>query len=442
MTATQAETHTRVPDEIARQIVLPTGHLDETALFSAYEWLRNNAPLAKVEVDGYDPLWLVTKHADILEIERQPEVFHNGGGSENPGTHNPILNTKAGDAWTMKTHGTLRPLESLQMMDPPEHTIVRDIAQGWFRPVELKKWDARIRELANKVISRHLVPGVNEIDFSRDFAWFYPLHVVMTLFGVPEEDEPHIMRLAHERFGVNDPESRRPGISSDSATAAAEQNTANIRDFEAYYVGLVESLRENPQDNLASLIANARQDNGDYYPMKTCIGYYIAISGAGHDTTSTTAATIFEELAKRPDQLKAVQDDLSLIPTLINEGLRWASPVKHFVHQAALDYELRGQQIRKGDRLMLLFQSGNRDEDIFDVPKEFRHDRKPNPHIAFGNGPHACLGQPLARLELRILLEELLPRVRNIELIGPRKVLQTNFVGGLKSLPVRFELVD
>jgi cytochrome P450 len=176
--------------------------------------------------------------------------------------------------------------------------------------------------------------------------------------------------------------------------------------------------------------------------MKTCIGYYIAISGAGHDTTSTTAATIFEELAKHPEQLKAVQDDLSLIPTLINEGLRWASPVKHFVHQAAMDYELRGQQIRKGDRLMLLFQSGNRDEDVFEAPTEFRHDRKPNPHIAFGNGPHACLGQPLARLELRILLEELLPRVRNIEPIGPRKVLQTNFVGGLKSLPVRFELVD
>lgn len=442
MSATQTETHTRVPSEIARQIVLPEGHLNEEALFGAYEWLRNNAPLAKVEVDGYDPLWLVTKHADILEVERQPDVFHNGGGPENPGTHNPILNTKAGDDWTMKTHGSLRPLESLQMMDPPEHTIVRDIAQGWFRPMELKKWNDRIRQLANKVISRHLQQGANELDFSRDFAWFYPLHVVMTLFGVPEEDEPHIMQLAHERFGVNDPESRRKDIKASSPTAAAEQNAANIRDFEAYYVSLVKSLRENPQDNLASLIANARQENGEYFPMKTCIGYYIAISGAGHDTTATTAATIFEQLAKHPDQLDAVQADPSLIPTLINEGLRWTSPVKHFVHQASRDYELRGSKIRKDDRLMLLFQSANCDEDIFDSPKEFRHDRKPNPHIAFGGGPHSCLGQPLARLELRILLEELLPRVRNIHLNGPRKVLQTNFVGGLKSLPVRFELVD
>jgi cytochrome P450 len=338
--------------------------------------------------------------------------------------------------------GTLRPLESLQMMDAPEHTIVRDIAQGWFRPMELKKWEGRIRELADKVISRHLSAGLNELDFSRDFAWFYPLHVVMSLFGVPEKDEPLIMRLAHERFGVNDPDSRRADISNGSPTAAAEQNAANIRDFEAYYVKLVEGLRENPQDNLASLIANARQDNGDYYPMKTCIGYYIAISGAGHDTTSTTAATIFEQLAKHPDQLRAVQEDPSLIPTLINEGLRWTSPVKHFVHQAAEDYELRGTTIKTGDRLMLLFQSGNRDEEIFLAPKEFRHNRKPNPHIAFGNGPHACLGQPLARLELRILFEELLPRVRNIELAGQRRVLQTNFVGGLKSLPVRFELVD
>lgn len=442
MTATQAETQVRVPDDIARRIVLPEGHLDEAALFSAYEWLRKNAPLARVEVEGYDPLWLVTKHADILEIERQPEAFHNAGGRENPGTHNPILNTKAGDEWTLKTQGTLRTLESLQMMDLPEHTIIRDIAQGWFRPMELKKWDERIRLLAKKVVAQHLKPGVNEVDFSKDFAWFYPLHVIMTLFGVPEEDEPLIMRLAHERFGGNDPESRRSDLSSNAATAAAEQNAANIRDFEAYYVGLVNNLRENPRDNLASIIANARQDNGEYYSMKTCIGYYIAISGAGHDTTSTTAATIFEQLAKHPDQLAAVQANPSLIPTLINEGLRWASPVKHFVHQAAVDYELRGAQIRRGDRLMLLFQSANRDEDIFDTPQEFHHDRKPNPHLAFGSGPHSCLGQPLARLELRILLEELLPRVRNVELAGPRKVLQTNFVGGLKSLPVRFELQD
>ncbi|MDQ0120816.1 cytochrome P450 [Pseudarthrobacter sp902506025] len=442
MTAAQAETCAQVPDDIARQIVLPEGHLDEEALFSAYEWLRKNAPLAKAEVEGYDPLWLVSKHADILEIERQPQVFHNAGGSDNPGSHNPILNTTAGDAWTRKTHGTLRTLESLQMMDPPEHTLIRDIAQGWFKPMELKKWDDRIRQLANHVISQRLAPGINEVDFSRQFAWFYPLHVIMTLFGVPAEDEPLIMKLAHERFGANDPESRRQDLGGDAATAAAQQNSANIQDFEAYYINLVESLRSSPQDNLASLIANARQGNGDYYPMKTCIGYYIAISGAGHDTTSTTAATIFEQLAKHPDQLKAVQNDLSLIPALINEGLRWASPVKHFVHQAATDYELRGSKIRAGDRMMLLFQSANRDEDIFAEPAKFRHDRKPNPHIAFGSGPHSCLGQPLARLELRVLLEELLPRVRNIELTGPRKVLQTNFVGGLKSLPVRFELVD
>lgn len=436
MTATQ----TKVPQEIANQIVLPTGHLDEEALFKAYEWLRNNAPLSKVEVEGYDPLWLVTKHADILEIERQPELFPNGGGPDNPGTHNPILNTKAGDEYTIKVHGSLRPLESLQMMDPPEHTMVRDIAQGWFRPVELKKWNTRIRNLADKVISRHLQPGINELDFAQDFAWFYPLHVVMSLFGVPEEDEPHIMKLAHERFGINDPESRREGIDGDSPTAAAEQNLANIQDFSAYYTGMIHKLRERPADNLASLIANARMDNGEYYPIETCIGYYIAISGAGHDTTSTTASVIFEQLAKHPDQLEAVQNDLSLLPTLINEGLRWASPVKHFVHQAATDYDLRGQRIEKGDRLMLLFQSANRDEDIFDDPTAFRHDRKPNPHIAFGSGPHSCLGQPLARLELRILFEQLLPRVRNIELLEGRKVLQTNFVGGVKSLPVRFEL--
>lgn len=433
--------HVQVPKQIAEQIVRPEGHLDEQALFKAYAWLRKNAPLARVEVDGFDPLWLVTKHADILEIERQPEIFHNGGGAK-PGTHNPILNTKAGDAWTLKQTGTLRTMESLEMMDPPEHGIIRAIASDWFRPAVLRKWDDRIRALAKDAIQQRMTPGVNELDFVQDFAWYYPLHVIMTLFGVPEEDEPLMMRLAHEHFGTNDPHSKRADVVDEGDAAAAAQWKATINDFESYYEHLVHARRSEPRDDLASIIANARQENGEHFPMKTCIGYYITLSGAGHDTTSSTLASCIEALAQHPEQLSAVKEDPKRIPALINESLRWASPVKHFVHQAAKDYELRGAQIREGDRMMLLFQSANRDEDVFDAPNEFHYDRKPNSHLAFGSGPHSCLGQLLAKQELRIVLEELLPKLESVEIIGERQVLQTNFVGGLKSLPVRIALND
>ncbi|WP_163554625.1 cytochrome P450, partial [Candidatus Frankia alpina] len=162
---------------------------------------------------------------------------------------------------------------------------------------------------------------------------------------------------------------------------------------------------------------------------------------AGHDATSSTLSGILEALALNPDQFAAVKADLSLVPDLVNEGLRWASPVKHFVWQASQEYVLRGQQIAAGDRFMLLYQSANRDSDIFDAPDEFRFNRRPNRQIAFGYGPHMCIGQHLAKLEMRVMLEELFPRLAAIEITGARKVVQTNFVGGLRRLPTRLELV-
>ena len=147
MTLTESTPNTGVPDHIARHVVLPEGHREDEPLFEAYRWLRENAPLAKVHVEGYDPLWLVAKHADVMEIERQPAVFPSGGGAK-PGSHNPILQNQAGDAFTRSlTGGSLRILETVTYLDPPEHAMVRNIAAEWFRPASLKKWEDRMREL-------------------------------------------------------------------------------------------------------------------------------------------------------------------------------------------------------------------------------------------------------------------------------------------------------
>lgn len=428
------------PDDIARQIVLPEGHRDEAKLFEAYRWLRDNNPLAQVKVEDYDPVWLVTKHADIMEIERQPDVFTSGGGAE-PGSHNPILQNQAGDEFTKGlTGGSLRVLDTLTYLDPPEHTGVKGIANDWFRPTNLKKWEDTIRALAREAIDKRLRSGMNDIDFVEDFAMFFPLHVIMSLFGIPEEDEPRMMALTQEFFGTADPDTQRADVEPLSPEAAAQQWSAAIEDFYAYFDVLVEDRRKAPRDDLATIIASARTETGEYYAKKFAYGWFVAIATAGHDTTSSTLAGTIEQLALNPDQLAKVLQDPKLVPDLVNEGLRWASPVKQFTRRATQDYVLRGRQISKGDRFMLLYQSANRDTDIFENPDVFEVERRPNKHIAFGYGPHMCIGQHLAKLELRIMWEELLPRIRSVQVTGERKVVQTNFVGGLRKLPVRLEL--
>lgn len=428
-----------IPDHIARQIVLPEGHRDEAELFEAYRWLRENAPLGKARVEGFDDLWLVSKHADIMEIERQPDLFSNAGGQEK-GANSPILQNQAGDEFFKSVAGSLRIMDALPYMDPPEHTQIKDIANAWFRPQQLKQWDEQIRELASKAIARFLKPGTNEIDFVKDFALHYPLNVIMTLFGVPEEDEPRMMALTQEFFGSADPDAARDDVEPLTPEGAAQQFTGAMQDFFAYFDVLVEDRRANPREDLATIIATAKDAEGEYLPKTFAYGWFIAIATAGHDTTSATMSSTIEALAQHPDQLKRVQADPSLIGDLINEGLRWASPVKHFTRRAEVDTTVGGRPVKKGDRFMLLFQSANRDEDIFEAPTEFRMDRKPNKQIAFGYGPHMCIGQHLAKMELKIMFEALLPRISELELVGERKVVQTNFVGGLKNLPIKFQL--
>ena len=440
MSVTDLPRSTTVPDHIARQIVLPEGHRDEDALFAAYAWLRENQPLGQAIVEGYDPFWMVSKHADIMEIERDPILFTNAGG-EDRGTHYAIMETRDGEAFVkLLTGGSLRWMDTLPNMDPPEHTAVKEVADAWFRPANLKKREEDIRDLAREAIAKRLHPGVNTLDFVKEFATFYPLHVVMTLIGVPEKDEPLMMKLTQDFFGPADPDVQREIAEPLSVDAATRRMVEAVEDFHRYFDVIIDKHRADPGPDLASVIANARQENGEFYDRGFAYGWYIQIATAGHDTTSSTLAGIIEALALHPDQLTMVQDRPELIPDLINEGLRWVSPVKHFTRKATRDTELRGQQIRRGDRLALLYPSANRDEDIFVNSTEFHADRRPNRHIAFGYGPHMCIGQHLAKLELRAMLEQLIPRIESVEVVGERRLMQTNFVGGLKNLPVRLVL--
>src|ERR1700758_436576 len=437
-TAQQAEPAV-LPEKIARQLVLPEGHADLHALYDAYKWMRTNMPVAKAVVEGYDPIWLVTKHADIQEVESLSEIFAAGGGVEKPGSHNPILQNSAGDAFTKQLlGGSLRILDALPYIDPPEHTAAKNMAFNYFKPPSVRKLEDQMRQLAGESID-HLkkLSARGEIDLVDDWALGFPLHVIMTLLGVPPENEPRMMALTQEFFGTADPEHQREDVEALSPEAMAQQFAATIQDYFAYFDTLAEDRRANPREDLATVVACAKLPDGEYWPKSFVYGWYTAIFTAGHDTTSATLAGTLKALAENPDVLARVKADLSLVPHLIQEGLRYIAPVKHFMRHAEQDYTMRGQTIKAGDRLMPLFQSGCRDEDVFENPDKFDIDRNPNPHLGFGFGAHTCIGQHLAKLELKVMFEELLPRVESIEVLGPGSVTHTNFVGGLKHLPAK-----
>ncbi|MAA74767.1 MAG: cytochrome P450 [Salinisphaeraceae bacterium] len=441
-TVSQAQTReeTIIPDHIARQIVLPAGHADLDALHEAYRWLRENMPVGKAVVEGYDPLWLVTKHADIQEVESKPEVFCAGGGPDKPGTHNPILTNKAGDDFTREMlDGSVRVLEALPFLDPPEHTEARQAVFPSLKPVSLKQYEEQIRELARQSIAHleKISASGQTIDVVDDFAMEYPLRALMSMVGIPQDDYPRMLRLTQEFFGAADPEHQREGIEA-TPEQMAQQFSATVQDYYQYFDTIVEDRRKCPMNDLASVVANAKTENGELFSKTACYGRYIEFATAGHDTTSATLTGTLKLLAQHPDVLDRVKADTSLVPRLINESLRLISPVKHFMRQALSDYELRGQTIKAGDRLMPLFQSANRDAEVFDKPDEFNIDRRPNPHLAFGYGQHICPGQFVGKLELKIMLDELLPRLESVESAGSGEVVHTNFVGGLKHWPARF----
>jgi cytochrome P450 len=304
-------------------------------------------------------------------------------------------------------------------------------------PRNIQGLDQRIRNIARASVERMAAKG-SECDFVREVALHYPLHVVMEILGVPEEDEPRMLMLTQELFGATDPElGRAPG-----AAAAVPGDISSIQavlaDFYQYFAKISADRRANPRDDLATVIATSQID-GRAISEFEAMSYYVIVATAGHDTTSSTTAGAMRALCENPDQFAYVKEDLARVPGFIDEAIRWATPVKTFMRSATADTEVGGRAIAKGDWLMLCYASGNRDEAVFDEPDRFRADRKPNKQLAFGYGAHLCLGQHLAKMEMRILYEELLPRLKSVERAGEPKMSEALFVNGLKSLPIRFE---
>jgi cytochrome P450 len=404
-------------------LVDPATWADERGIHEQLRWLRQHDPLRYLQPIGFDPFWSATKYADIKEIESKKQIFINDP--------RPTLGPKAMTELVQQLIGRKHLVRSLVQMDDPDHMKYRMLTQSWFMGTNLRKLQGRVDQLAAMYVDRLGELG-GECDFVRDVAIWYPLRVIMSILGVPESDEALMLKLTQELFGSADPDNRRSFRPEDFFDV--------VRDFEDYFRELTRQRRAHPTDDAATLIANAQID-GKPIPELDANGYYIIIATAGHDTTSSSTAGGVLALLENPDQFVKLRADVdALLPTAIDEVIRWVTPVRHFMRTATEDYPLRGKRITAGESVILWYPSANRDEDVFDAPYEFRIDRKDAKHLAFGFGAHVCLGQHLARMEMSALYRELLRRVERIELAGEPRYIHSTFVGGLKSLPIRYRM--
>ncbi|MCC6919380.1 MAG: cytochrome P450 [Alphaproteobacteria bacterium] len=421
-----------IPAELVAPAFDPVSFRDRDAVHAVFTRLRRDYPLSVVEVPGYDPHWIVTKWADLREITRRDDIFHGGDRSK-------TLISKAGEALVRQyTGGQYNIFRSLVQLDPPEHGAYRAVLGPSFMPAQIEPLTASVRQTAEAYVNL-LAEKAPQCDFASEIAFLYPLKVVLDLIGVPPADHAKMLELTQWLFSYADPDLKRPG--SDPTDPIEITRTWNIvfDEFKTYYTPLIQDRRKCPRDDLASLIANGKVF-GEYMEERAMVSYFAIASTAGHDTTSATTAIGMWRLATQPGLLARLKADPALIPGFVEETIRWATPVQQFVRSATQDYEIRGRKIRKGDLVYLSYLSANRDEDVFAEPFTFDPGRSPNRHVGFGYGGHICLGQHLARLEMRLLWETLLPRLQSVEMAGEGKWSESEFVCGPKSVPIRFAM--
>ena len=402
-------------------IANPRTFTDPVALHSLLSRIRNTDPLPFVEADDYAPFWLVSRHMDIMEVERNAAQFINAPRQALlPLSYEAQARAAAGGVDTSQI------MRNLILMDGAEHKAYRDITQGYFTPKGLQVVRSTIDALAREFINRMDQPE-GEIDFA-EVAMAFPLRVVMSMLEVPPEDEPMMLRLTQQTLSSQDPEFQSEG--------GARRAMLEMYD---YFKTIIDRLRASPTDSLASVISNARID-GELLPDRDVFGYFNIAATAGHDTTSYALTSGTLAFLHNPGELARLRSDPALMPLAIEEVLRWTTPVKHFCRTAVNDCVVAGKQVKAGDLLLLSYPSGSFDDAVYEDPFTFRIDRRPNRHLAFGTGPHVCLGQYLARIELTSFFSELLARVEHLELAGEPRIVEGSFVGGVKYLPVRYRL--
>jgi cytochrome P450 len=406
------------PDPRGEIFIDPMAYADQERWHAVAAELRADAHVLRVEEDGYTPFWAVTRYEDVFAISRNNEEFLN--------TRNSVLGLDAQFAF-LDTIG-IEP-KTLIHMDGTEHHDHRGLANAWFRPRAVSRRQAAIDAIADDFIAKFRDLG-GTCDFAQEIAVPYTLRVIMSIFGVPEEDESTMLRLTQGLFGAADPEYL--GDFTDPFAMVVD----TIKQFDDYFQGLANERRAQPADDLATVIANGQID-GCPMDQHATFWYFVIVATAGQDTTSFALSGGLEALLRHPEQVRTLQEDPGLIVNAVDEMIRWTSPVRHFLRYLTEPATLSGVEIPAGDRILLSYPSANRDSAVFDNPMAFSVTRPDaNRLISFGGGEHFCLGSTFARRELRTILPKLFAVVDTIELDGEPQWAQAHFVGGVKHLPV------
>jgi cytochrome P450 len=387
------------------------------------EWaiLRRCAPVERFEPEGWPAFWAITRHADIVEISKHPDTFLSKHGVN----FEPIAHGARAESPV--------PVRIIIEMDNPDHRKFRAVASPFFTPRRLRAWDAIIDEVATQLVDGLGEQG--ECDFVKEIASIHPLRIICRILGAAEEDEPFILKTTNEILGHDDPEFQREDAADPRAAVIAA-----AMDFHGFFSKILADRRETPRDDLISVFANARIDGEPMSEVDT-MGYLLIMFVAGHETTRGALAGGLKALLDHPDQLARWRADRGLNKSAVEEILRYVTPVNTMARTAARDIEIGGRQISGGERLVLFYASANRDEAVFEAPNEFRVDRNPNPHLAFGIGEHFCLGAHLARKTTAALFGELLPRLELVEASGVAECVASNLVPGVKHLPIRYRIL-
>ncbi len=404
-------------------ILSPELYAREGYPYALWDRLRAESPVQRLEHRGV-PYWAITRHADITHVGRQPDLFLSG----------PMLViTDRNDEERENRPRTL--IEQ----DNPQHRKSRRLISNRFTPRALKKIHADVERIAKKIVDDlleedHDADGWHSVDFVEKVSAPLPIAVIAWLLGVPESDWRKLYEWTNTLIGFDDPEFG--GGDSEDALEARNATTAELF---GYFAHLVEARKKEPRDDLITLFAHAEID-GKPLELIDVLAWCQIIVVAGNETTRNATSGGLLAFIEHPDQRRKLQADMGLLKPAVEEVVRWTSPIIHFARTASQDTEIGGARIRKGDHLGLFYPSANRDSEIFEDPYGFRIDRRPNRHIGFGVGEHFCAGAHVARLEIEMAYKYLLPRIEEIELAGPIDRLQSNLVGGIKRLPVRYKL--
>lgn len=392
---------TRAPAEI--RIDLMSGEFYAAEPFAAYAWMRAHAP---VYHDEAADLWALTRYDDVKAAGTEPAVFSNAGG----------------------IRPKFPPLPMMIDFDAPEHSRRRRLVSAGFTPRRVRALEDHVRAVCDEVIDGVCERG--ECDFVTDIAAPLPLNMIGDLLGVAHADRPDLLRWSEDML-------RSQGAADPDALEAAAQA---FTEYSAYMDPVFEERRRTGADgDLVGALVHAEID-GDRLDRDSLIHESLLILVGGDETTRHVLSGGMLALLQHPGQLDRLRADPALLPVAVEEMLRWVSPIKDMVRTTTRPVELHGTRIPSGAEVMLLYPAANRDETVFDEPESFDIMRTPNPHLAFGFGSHFCLGNQLARLELRVMFEQLFRRLPDLRLAGPGPLARrpSNFISGLESMPVSF----